>query len=278
MDPEHLTEVPAPVSGNDPTSIAPWWHTSAIVAVVGAMTTLSHLSQHAAASGAHIPLYLSQMMMIWLIVGSVVAGVYRRRQFFFGTLQRNRAPWWAEFLRGAGIYFFIIIAFGLATVAMSSALAVHQLREAKAAGQSKPAISPEVLQQDVEQKMHLDRKVVRAFAPQTGWQLLLWFGVSLTAGFCEEHIFRGYLLTQGIAWMSSLNAPRWLALAVPIAASSLLFGSLHVYEGAGGAVLIGFLGVTYCVAALYFKNLRAVIVAHTLQDFLAGLVLFLHRT
>ncbi|HEY4356365.1 MAG TPA: CPBP family intramembrane glutamic endopeptidase [Acidobacteriaceae bacterium] len=278
MDPENLTHPATPVPGEEQTTLAPWWHTAAIVIVVGAMATLAHFSQHAAASGAHVPVYLSQMMMIWLIVGSVVAGIYQRRLFFFRTLQRNRAPWWAELLRGAGIYFFIVMAFGVVMVIVSSALAVRQLHQERAAGQSKATVSQGELQQDVEAKLHLDRKVVRAFAPQTGWQLLLWFGVSLTAGFCEEHIFRGYLLNQGIAWMARLDVPRWIGLAVPIAASSLLFGSLHVYEGIGGAVLIGFLGATYCVAALYFKNLRAVIVAHTLQDFLAGLALFLKHT
>ena len=39
-------------------------------------------------------------------------------------------------------------------------------------------------------------------------------------------------------------------------------------------ILIAALGATYAIVALKLGNLRAVIVAHFLQDFIAGLVLF----
>jgi membrane protease YdiL (CAAX protease family) len=58
------------------------------------------------------------------------------------------------------------------------------------------------------------------------------------------------------------------AASVAVVVTSVLFGSLHVYEG---AVLNTCLGAMYAVGALRPGNLRAVIVAHVLQDFLTFL-------
>jgi membrane protease YdiL (CAAX protease family) len=87
-------------------------------------------------------------------------------------------------------------------------------------------------------------------------------------GFCEEHVFRGYLLRQMIAWGASLGLSRRVAVGSAVVLTSVLFGSLHLYEGVRGAILIGVLGMMYAWVALRRGNLRAVIVAHVLQDFL----------
>ena len=53
-----------------------------------------------------------------------------------------------------------------------------------------PAHAADVHQQVVS-RLHLKSKTVESIAPTTAFQaLLLWIGISLTAGFCEEHIFR----------------------------------------------------------------------------------------
>jgi uncharacterized protein len=122
--------------------------------------------------------------------------------------------------------------------------------------------------------LHFDSKTTRAIAPGTWIDLLLWLCVSCTAGFCEEHIFRGYLLTQAIAFAGRTGLSRMLSIVLSIIATSLIFGSLHLYEGTGGALIITVLGIVYSILALKFGNLRAVIAAHFLQDFCAGLFLF----
>jgi membrane protease YdiL (CAAX protease family) len=75
-------------------------------------------------------------------------------------------------------------------------------------------------------------------------------------------------LQQMIAWGRSLGLSRAVAVSGSIVLTSALFGSLHVYEGVRGAILIGLLGMMYAVVALWRGNLRAVMVAHVLQDFL----------
>jgi membrane protease YdiL (CAAX protease family) len=257
--------------------IAPWQHTVAIVAVVAGMAIIAHLARSPATLAvAHIPRYLSQMMLIWMILGSVVAGIYHRRLFFFRTLEQNRVSWVREGMRGAVLYIGLMLAFGFALQASSFRSNFREIQHAKQTGEDQTQVATR-LQEQTQSKLHFDSRVVRALAPSSGWELLLWLGVSLTAGFCEEHIFRGYLLTQGIAWMARTRLPRAAGIAIAVAGSSLLFGSIHVYEGAGGAVFIGFLGAAYCLVSLRYGNLRTVIVAHALQDFAAGMFLWMRH-
>jgi membrane protease YdiL (CAAX protease family) len=118
-----------------------------------------------------------------------------------------------------------------------------------------------------------ERHAFDGVMPVNAGQVLLWLGVCMVIGFCEEHIFRGYLLQQMIAWGESLGCGRAVTVGGAVLLTSVLFGSLHFYEGTGGAVLIGLLGVMYSAVALWRGNLRAVMVAHVLQDFLTMMML-----
>lgn len=229
--------------------LAPWWHTAAILALFGLLTIAGAHRAEELAYGTHAARYLGTLMLGWMTLGTVVAGLYHRRAFFHDTLQRNGRPWYAEAARGFGIWLLIIAL--LAGIQFT-------LRHTRFA-------------------LPVDRTVVRAMAPQSWPELALWFCVSVTAGFCEEHVFRGYLLPQSIAALRRARLPRTLATILAIIVISALFGVLHLYEGVGGAIMITMLGMTYCCFALTFRNLRALIVAHFLQDFVTGSALFAHH-
>ena len=110
-----------------------------------------------------------------------------------------------------------------------------------------------------------NQAVLDAMLPHTLAQFAVWFLVSLSAGVCEELIFRGYLLQQFTAWT---GRP---ILSVVLA--GLVFGSIHLYEGLGAILPIAALGIVYGLCVYYFRgDLRAVMVAHTLQDFLTALL------
>jgi hypothetical protein len=211
--------------------------------------------------------YGSQILMVWMLLGCVVAGLYHRRFFFWSTLLHNRRPWSVEVMRGMTIYVGCIAMLSFVVMAFTSILALRHLDPAHA----------EAFRQQVVSRLHLKNKTVESVGPTTGLELLLWTAVSLTAGFCEEHIFRGYLLRQALSFFSTTGASSRSATVLSIAVTSVLFGGLHLYEGAGGAIFVGMLGVVYAVLALRLGNLRAVIVAHTAQDFLVGLFLFLRH-
>jgi uncharacterized protein len=226
--------------------LAPWQHTAGVVLLLILWAGITHGHVHAEFYSNHVVSYISSCMMGWMLLGTVVAGLYRRKAFFITTLQRSAALWRIEALRALAVFGTYIMVAGIITVALHAS------------------------------HLHasFDQGAVEAAAPHTILELLLWFAVSFTAGFCEEHVFRGYLLPQCIAWLQKAGASFLTAAALSVVATSILFGSLHLYEGVGGAIIIGFLGAIYACYAISFRNLRAVILAHFMQDFLIGAWLY----
>jgi membrane protease YdiL (CAAX protease family) len=91
--------------------------------------------------------------------------------------------------------------------------------------------------------------------------------VCVTAGYCEEMIFRGYLQRQFLAMSGSVT--------VAVVGQALFFGIGHVYQGWKQVAIIVVLGVLYGALAAWRKDLRANIIAHTWSDVWEGWLKFL---
>jgi membrane protease YdiL (CAAX protease family) len=105
-------------------------------------------------------------------------------------------------------------------------------------------------------------------APANGLEIAAWILLCIIAGIAEEMIFRGYLQRQFTAWSRG-------AIVAGVALSSLLFGAAHGYQGMRNMVLLAVFGVLFSLLALFRRNLRAGIFAHSWQDLFAGLTLAL---
>ncbi len=103
----------------------------------------------------------------------------------------------------------------------------------------------------------------RFFTPLSRLELALWVLNSMTAGFCEEIIFRGYLQRQFIAWSGKP--------ALGIILSALVFGGGHAYQGARRTVLLAAFGAMLGILAYARQSLRPGMMAHAWQDALVGL-------
>jgi uncharacterized protein len=100
-------------------------------------------------------------------------------------------------------------------------------------------------------------------APEGPAQIAAWLLVCVTAGFCEETIFRGYLQKQFIAWTS--NAPIGMVL------SALIFGACHIYQGPKAVVVITVYGLLFGILAQWRNSLRPGMITHALHDTAGGL-------
>jgi membrane protease YdiL (CAAX protease family) len=248
-------------------AIAPWWHTAVVVALLLTWAFIGRDKAAMSEAGPHAAVYLSAIITSWMLMGAVVAGVYRRQMFFASTLERKARSWPIEVARGVGIYFgfgLLVLLLAAAALMVGAALTAH--------GRDLVTSSKDLMNWV---RPRFNSNAQRALGPRNLRELLLWAGVSATAGICEEHVFRGYLLQQAVVLAKKLRLRLWMAQAVAVIATSLLFGSLHLYEGAGGAVVITLLGCVYATCVLCFGNLRAVMVAHALQDFIAGVMLLM---
>ena len=105
--------------------------------------------------------------------------------------------------------------------------------------------------------------------PHRGIELTLWIALSVTAGICEETIFRGYLQRQFMAL--SKSAP------VGILLSAVVFGAAHAYQGFRMVILIGLYGAMFGILAHWRGTVRPGIIAHAWNDSLNGVLASLVR-
>jgi membrane protease YdiL (CAAX protease family) len=87
------------------------------------------------------------------------------------------------------------------------------------------------------------------------------FGVSSSAGICEELLFRGYLI-----WL--LEPVVGMPLAVVL--SSVLFGLNHFYQGFSGMIKTALVGLLLAIVYWVTGSLWFAIGLHILIDVYAG--------
>ena len=87
----------------------------------------------------------------------------------------------------------------------------------------------------------------------------------MCAGLGEEVAYRGYAISAVV--MAGGSAP-FAAIVTSVA-----FGLVHSYQGFIGIFRTGIFGLIMGSALLYTESLWSLVLAHTLIDLLAGLVL-----
>ena len=89
---------------------------------------------------------------------------------------------------------------------------------------------------------------VQFILPHGRIEMALWIALSVTAGICEEAIFRGYLQRQ---FMALTQNP-----AAGIILSALAFGAAHAYQGFRMVILIAIYGSMFGVLAYWRGTTR----------------------
>jgi membrane protease YdiL (CAAX protease family) len=93
--------------------------------------------------------------------------------------------------------------------------------------------------------------------PRTTGQIALFIGASITAGICEELLYRGFLWHALAAWMGP-----WLA----VLPTSLAFGLNHAYQGRAGVLRTGIIGLVMTAMVALTGSLIPAMVLHALID------------
>jgi membrane protease YdiL (CAAX protease family) len=107
-------------------------------------------------------------------------------------------------------------------------------------------------------------QAIRNLLPRGPIEVVLFLATSLTAGFCEELIYRGYFQRQFTALMHSV--------ASGIALQAIAFALGHGYQGWRFVVLITVLAAMLGLLAHWRRSLRPGMIAHALQDGVTGIV------
>jgi membrane protease YdiL (CAAX protease family) len=110
------------------------------------------------------------------------------------------------------------------------------------------------------------------FLPTRPAEFRLFPLVCVTAGVCEEVLFRAFLLNYFFT-ESAFRFGAWTA----IAAACVVFGIAHFYQGFAGVIVTALLGFGLAMLYLWTGNLAAPMVLHALIDLRVWLVLWLNR-
>ena len=108
-------------------------------------------------------------------------------------------------------------------------------------------------------------KSVEIILPHNDRELRWFFLVSMTAGICEEFLFRGYLigaLAPLVTW--------WGAAALAL----IPFGLLHGYQGRSGIIKTAIVGAFMTLIVFVTHSLIPVMVLHVVIDIGGGVVAY----
>jgi membrane protease YdiL (CAAX protease family) len=216
--------------------VAAAWHTAVLILVVGAWASWGYLGTHTSQyqqNPHRLFTYILTAGWEWLVVAYIAWGV-RSHGLRFRELLGNRWKSFTDFLKDFGIaaafWIFALVVLGVVNFAF----------------------------------LHLKpQPSVKLMLPQTILESVVWVFVCVTAGFCEETIFRGYLQRQFIAWTGNISAG--------VVLSALLFGAAHIYGGFKSAILITVFGLLFGILAEFRGSLLPGMMTHAWQDTLAGL-------
>jgi membrane protease YdiL (CAAX protease family) len=104
--------------------------------------------------------------------------------------------------------------------------------------------------------------IAERILPRSTIELLPFLALAITAGLCEEFLYRGFAL----AVLTRLGSPAWVAVLV----SSILFGLAHLYQGRGGFLSTLLIGGVFGVGRIAYNSLVPVIFWHGAVDLVAG--------
>ena len=114
--------------------------------------------------------------------------------------------------------------------------------------------------QGIQRTLQAQARGFLALLPRTARERWLFAGVAVTAGICEEVIFRGFGLAY-VRWLWP-SAPQW-ALVVTVGAG---FGLAHLYQGPRGVVLTGIIGGYLTWTVFASGSLWPAMLIHALID------------
>jgi membrane protease YdiL (CAAX protease family) len=106
------------------------------------------------------------------------------------------------------------------------------------------------------------RVLANRILPQAPLELVTFLALAVTAGLCEEFLYRGFAM----AALTRAGLPAWGVVLL----SSVLFGLAHLYQGRGGLVSTLVVGTVFGTARIAYDGLAPVMVWHFAVDAVAG--------
>jgi len=249
-------------------AVAPVWHTALLMALILAVSLLGfvrHSGPHGATVVNRLHTYGTTAILELVLIGWVAFGVRLRGvrlRSLFGKVSISLKAIMVDF--GIAIVFWVLSMMALATVAMMWISVESWITHKPIPIQTNKSGQP-TMPNPAEDRA---AKAVVQLAPTNAKEVAAWLLLCMLVGVAEELVFRGYLQTQFTAWAKG-------AATAGVVFSALMFGAAHGYEGARAMFMLSVFGAFFSLLALFRRNLRAGIFAHSWHDAVAGLAVAL---
>lgn len=236
------TPLPAPSDREPPrtTPVGAWWHTALLILIIVGISAYQgqpRFMAQASHFSTRIPIYLGTMVYelllfcyVWLL--GLMPRKVRISEIIGGKWRR-----FEDFLIDVATAFLFWCVVLIALALLQLILHFSGVESAK------------------------------PLLPQNWTEVGAFVALAITAGFCEEFVFRGYLQRQFLAWTGTA----WIAIAL----QAIVFGSAHLYQGWRSVIAITVYGALFGILAWYRKSLRPGMMQHSMQDSLAGIAGYL---
>jgi uncharacterized protein len=178
--------------------------------------------------------YVFLMIYQWALVACIVALWTSQRRPWSALLLANPNAW--------GLWLGLALALTYVWIAILQRRAI--LRR------------PEALE-----KARASLAALEPLVPHTPAEHRLWPFGAVTAGCCEEILFRGFLF----AFLAS-----FVGVVTAVAVGAVLFGLFHAYYGPKGMLKTGVFGMLMALLALAAHSLLPVILIHAAIDYISG--------
>lgn len=205
--------------------IAPWWHLLLVLLILALAIVASTSGQGTSTTGPDVSVYLSVLGFEWVMFVVTWLGTRQR-----ATLRELIGARWSG--RTA------LIALGFWLVFEGTDRVMHWLLHS-----GEPAN-------------------LAAILPRTVLQGVVWILLSISAGFCEEFVYRGYLQRQFTALTRSA--------AAGIVLQAVVFGVSHGYQGWRQVITITVLGALYGLLFQWRRTILPGMLSHAWSDIISG--------
>ena len=225
--------------------LAPWWHTVILIVVLLALSFgQAHNIARIVQRHGHLPLYISTILFEWTMVAFVWLGI-RGRGIRLRDLVGGKWKSPEDFLLDLAIAVGFWVVSGAILFGIQYALGLVRMHEVESLAKERLA-------------------KIGFLLPETRLDMVFYAALAVTAGFCEELIFRGYLQKQFHAATHSVVAG--------VFAQGILFGCAHGYQGTKLMIVLSAYGCLFGALAALRGSLRPGMMTHAGQDLLAGFV------
>jgi membrane protease YdiL (CAAX protease family) len=107
-------------------------------------------------------------------------------------------------------------------------------------------------------------RVARLILPATLPEKLAYVALAVTAGVCEEFLYRGF----ATAAFLRIGLPNWAVVVITAA----LFGLAHLYQGRNGVITTLLVGLVFGAGRIVYDSLAPVVIWHATVDLTGGLL------